>query len=90
MGSVDVYILGQKYTIKGDAPEEHIQKVAAYVDAKIKEVHSNAPNITPLKASILAALYIADELHKTKAENENIAMHIEKSANALAGLFEKV
>lgn len=90
MGSVDVYILGQKYTVKGDAPEEHIQKVAAYVDAKIKEVYSNAPNITPLKASILAALHIADELYKTKAENENIAMHIEKSADALAVLFEKV
>ena len=26
MSSIDVYILGQKYTVKGDAPEEHIQK----------------------------------------------------------------
>ncbi|PIP70818.1 MAG: cell division protein ZapA, partial [Nitrospirae bacterium CG22_combo_CG10-13_8_21_14_all_44_11] len=40
MSSVDVYILGQKYTVKGDAPEEHIQKIAAFVDAKIKEVYS--------------------------------------------------
>ncbi len=95
MGSVDVYILGQKYTVKGDAPEEYIQKVAAFVDTKIKEVHSNAPNITPLKASILAALNIADELHKLKAaqqSQEDIAKHIrhiEERANALSGLFEK-
>lgn len=89
MGSVDVYILGQKYTVKGEAPEEHIQKVAAYVDSKIKEVHSSGPNVTPLKASILASLNIADELFTLKAEQEDIAQHIEKSTSALTCLFEK-
>jgi len=89
MGSVDVYILGQKYTIKGDAPEEYIQEVAAFVDAKIKEVYSNAPNVTPLKASILAALNIADELYRLKTDQENIARHIEERTNVLSGLFEK-
>lgn len=89
MGSVDVYILGQKYTIKGDAPEEYIQKIAAFVDAKIKDVHSNAPNITPLKASILAALNIADELHRLRADQDNIARHIEEKTNVLSGLFEE-
>ncbi|MEK6580846.1 MAG: cell division protein ZapA, partial [Nitrospirota bacterium] len=38
---MDVYILGQKYTIKGEGSEEYIKKVAAFVDAKIKEVYSN-------------------------------------------------
>lgn len=89
MGSVDIYILGQKYTVKGDAPEEHINKVAAFVDSRIKEVYNNAPNTTPLKASILAALNIADELYKLKEEQDNIATHIEQQTNILMGLFEK-
>ncbi len=89
MGSVDIYILGQKYTVKGDAPEEHINKVAAFVDSRIKEVYNNAPNTTPLKASILAALNIADELYKLKEEQDNIATHIEQQTNILTGLFEK-
>lgn len=89
MTSIDVYILGQKYTVKGDAPEEYIQKVASFVDAKIREVYSNAPNVTPLKASILAALNIADELHRLKTDQEDIARHIEERADALSGLFEK-
>ncbi|MBI4691133.1 MAG: cell division protein ZapA [Nitrospirae bacterium] len=91
MGSIDVYILGQKYTVKGEATEDYIQNVASFVDAKIREVYSNAPNITPLKASILAALNIADELHRLRADQEdqeNIAKHIEDRANVLAGLFE--
>lgn len=89
MGSVDVYILGQKYTVRGDATEEYIQTVASFVDAKIKEVYSNAPNVTPLKASILAALNIADELHRLKEDQENIARHIEERINVLTGLFEE-
>ena len=88
MSSIDVYILGQKYTVKGDAPEEHIQKIAAFVDAKIKEVYNNAPNVIPLKASILAALNIADELHRLKTEQDNITRHIEERTKVLSGLFE--
>ena len=88
MSSTDVYILGQKYTVKGDAPEEHIQKIAAFVDAKIKEVYNNAPNVVPLKASILAALNIADELHRLKAEQDSITRHIEERTKVLSGLFE--
>ena len=95
MGSMDVYILGQKYTIKGEGSEEYIKKVAAFVDAKIKEVHSNSPHITPLKASILAAINIADELQKIRSDQnsqENISRHIsfiEERTEALSGLFEK-
>ncbi|MBI4685461.1 MAG: cell division protein ZapA [Nitrospirae bacterium] len=89
MGSVDVYILGQKYTVKGDAPEDYIQKVAALVDSKIKEVYINSPNITPLKASILAALNIADELCKLRTDQEVVANQIEERTNILSGLFEK-
>lgn len=89
MGSVDIYILGQKYTVKGDAPEEHINKVAAFVDSHIKEVYNNAPNTTPLKASILAALNIADELYKLKKEQDDIVTHIEQQANLLYELLEK-
>ncbi len=88
MGSIDVTILGQKYTIKGDASEEHIKKLATFVDARLKEVYSAAPGIAPLKAAILASLDIADELHKLKEEHEKIARNIEERADVLTGLFD--
>ncbi|MGD0885817.1 MAG: cell division protein ZapA [Thermodesulfovibrionales bacterium] len=88
MGTVETYILGQKYTIKGDAPEEHIQKLVAYVNSKIQEVYENTPNIAPLKASILAAINIADELQKLKDEQESIAKHIEEKTDTLSRLFD--
>jgi cell division protein ZapA len=88
MPSTEVYILGQKYTIKGEAPEEHIQSLARYIDERIKEVCSKYPNITPVKALILTLFNIADELHRLKAEQEDIARHIEEKTDLLAGLFE--
>jgi cell division protein ZapA len=88
MGSTEVYILGQKYTIKGDAPEEYIRELASYVDKKLKEVYTSSPNIAPVKATILAALDIADELFKQKNQQEEMTKHIEEKATALASLFE--
>ena len=88
MGSIEVDILGQKYTIKGDASEEYIKKLAVFVDLKLKEVHNSAPNIAPLKAAILAALNIADELHRLREDHEKAAQEIEEKANVLTGLFD--
>ena len=88
MGSVEVYILGQKYTIKGDGSETYIRHLAEYVSGKIKEVSDSSPTITPLKASILAAITIADELHKLRSEQEDVAKSIEEKTVALTRLFE--
>ena len=88
MGSVEVYILGQKYTIKGDAPEEYIQQLASYVQDKIKEVYNNSPSITPVKASILAAITIADELHRLRNEQDNLTKSIEEKTVELTRLFD--
>ncbi len=88
MGSIEVNILGQIYTIKGDAPEEYMKKLASYVDLKLKEVHNSSPNIAPLKAAILVSLNIADELHKLREEQERTASEIEEKTNVLSGLFD--
>jgi len=88
MGTVEIYILGQKYSVKGDAPEEHIKKLASYVNEKLQEVHSSSPHITPLKTSILAAITIADELFKARSEQERLTKYIEEKTDVLTALFE--
>ena len=88
MGSIEVDILGQKYSIKGDASEEYIKKLAAFVDLKLKEVHNSSPSMAPLKAAILVSLNSADELHRLKEEQEKAAKNIEEKAKVLSGLFD--
>lgn len=88
MERIEVTILGQKYTVKGNESEDYIKRLAAFVDEKLKEVYNSAPNITPLKAAILASLNIADELHKLKESQDSLTKNIEEKANALSGLFD--
>jgi len=88
MGSVEVIILGQKYTIKGDAPEEYIRNLASYVDIKLKEVNSSIPNAMPVKALILTSLNLADEIFRMKNEQEKLTKVIEDKAEVLTSLFD--
>jgi cell division protein ZapA (FtsZ GTPase activity inhibitor) len=46
------------------------------------------PNITPVKATILAALNIADELFKMKNDQEKMTKFIEDKTNTLTALFD--
>ena len=91
MESIEVHILGQKYVLKGEGSPEYIRELADFVDSKLKEVYALSPHITPLKASILASLNIADELHKITDEYNSISKNIkniEKKADSIIKLFD--
>lgn len=88
MHSVDVQILGQSYSIKTDQDAAYIKKLAHYVDAKLKEIYSVAPNINQAKASIMVALGIADELFKIRIEHESLDRMIEEKTKMLSSLLE--
>lgn len=78
MNKVDVYILGQKYTIKGEKSKEYVENLAAYIDEKLRKVYEQNPNQTPLRAAILGCFYIADELQELKEELENKKKELEE------------
>jgi cell division protein ZapA len=91
MESVEVVILGMRYRITGDEPPEYIQELAEFVDGKLREVREKSPQITPLKAAVLTALNIADELKKTRKEFESVSKEIrfiEDKAESIIKLFE--
>ena len=52
--STKVTICGEDYAIRSDSPPEHTRAVAAYVDAKIREVLDSATVVESHKAAILA------------------------------------
>jgi cell division protein ZapA len=65
---VQVQIFGHGYTIRGEANQEHIMGVAAYVDRKMREITEKLPVASLSKVAILASLNIADELFKERAQ----------------------
>ena len=67
---VNVQIFGHSYTIRGEADQEYILGVAAYVDRKMREITEKLPVASLSKVAILASLNIADELFKERAKSE--------------------
>lgn len=78
-----VTIRGTDYQIRGDAEPQHIQRLAAYVDDRMRmldesarpasagaagvAIESAAPRMPAARLAILASLMIADELFQERA-----------------------
>jgi cell division protein ZapA len=61
-----VTIRGVAYQLRGDANPEHIGRLAAFVDEKMRTLEETAKAQTPAKLAILASLTIADELFQER------------------------
>lgn len=87
--SVRVNILGQDYLIKGDANEEYIRAVADYLDQKMRALAESMAAKSHTKVAVLAALNIADELFKERAESERRISEIEEKLLSLSRNIDK-
>ena len=80
---IKLTIYGTEYPIKGDTDVDYIKKVAGYIDQKMYEVERNTSAKSSLKVAILAALNIADELFRERAENQKNIRTFEKRIERL-------
>ncbi len=91
--SIRVEIYDQSYNLRGSDPE-YIQKLADYVDAKMRAVAEHTSTVDSLRVAVLAALNIADELlserastASTTAQYSDRAMHLQ---HALESALDEV
>ena len=87
---VEVQIFGHSYTIRGEANQEYILDVAAYVDRKMREVTEKLPVASLSKVAILASLNIADELFKERALHETREHQLTARAARLNAVLDEV
>lgn len=64
MKAVEILIESQKFVLRGDESEEHLEEVAELVRRKIASAKKSAPNLNLQKATMLAALDLASEMIK--------------------------
>lgn len=86
-----VHICGENFQIKSDLSEGLIEKIAGYVDYKIKEVGTRAVQNDNLKIVVLAAMNIAGELFDAKQRLEEYERHsddVESRARSLSRSLE--
>jgi cell division protein ZapA len=63
---VDVVIMGQVFSVTSEDGEEHIRRVASYVDGKMREMAAGGKVVSSFTAAVLAALNIASECQKLR------------------------
>ena len=81
-----VKILGEEYRIAGDPGQ--VQEVAAYVDARMKEIAGRHPGLRERQVAILAAMQIAAELLKLMADRKDFTDRAKDSLERLIDLVE--
>jgi cell division protein ZapA len=81
MERANVKIYGQDYTISGDKEHEYIERVAAYVDDKMKQVSSVLPSGSVSELAALAAVNITDELFSKESLVEEVKIRNEQLEN---------
>ncbi len=63
-----VKILGEEYILRGSTSVEEMTRIALYVDNLMKSLVERNPHMSKQKIAVLAAINLADELLKIKAE----------------------
>ncbi len=61
---VEVVIMGQTFSVTSEDGEEHVRRVAAYVDRTMRDIAGGGRVVSSFTAAVLAALNIASEWHK--------------------------
>lgn len=82
--ALDVEILGQKFTISSEAEEGYMLKVAGYVDGKMQELMQATKPVAKSNVAMLAALNIADELHRLKDSHEAVLNRLDQLSKKIS------
>ena len=84
-----VQIFGQTYTIRGELDDAYVQKLAAYVDEKMRMITEVTTTVDTQKIAILAALAIADELHSLRHDRGDREELLKEQAERCLNLVER-
>ena len=85
---VRVQIFGSAYTIRGQADQKYVERVAAYVDQKMREINEKLPMASVAKVAVLASLNLADELFHERDERRTLAAAITQRADRMSSALE--
>jgi cell division protein ZapA len=89
--SIRVEIYNQTYSIRSfDGDSEYIMQLAEYVNGKMNEISSKSLTVDSLKVAILAALQIADDLHRLKSLHEKADGELASRSAECAEMLDRV
>ncbi|HYN84981.1 MAG TPA: cell division protein ZapA [Pyrinomonadaceae bacterium] len=88
--TIRVEIYNQTYNIRSDGDSEYVTGLAEFVDQRMREISSGTLTVDSLKVAILAALHIADELHRLKRLHEQADSQLASRSAECAEMLDRV
>lgn len=88
--TIRVEIYNQTYNIRSDGDTEYIIQLAEFVDSRMREISSGTLTVDSLKVAILAALHIADELHRLKHVHEQADAQLAARSAECAEMLDRL
>lgn len=64
--TIDVEIYGQRYSIRGEADDAYIRRLATYVDQHMRQLAEGMKTATPSKLAVLTAINLAHQLFESE------------------------
>src|SRR6187200_2852267 len=88
--TIRVEIYNQTYNIRSDGDTEYIIQLAEFVDSRVRVISSGTLAVDSLKVAILAALHIADELHRLKQTHEQADAQLATRSAECAEMLDRL
>jgi cell division protein ZapA len=89
-GATEVEIFGATYVIRAGHAPEHVTRLAAEVDRRMRELAGHAQSADPSRLAILTALNLADEMSRNRSVWDGERGEIEARVQSLAGKLERL
>ncbi len=86
--SVEIEVMGQKYSLKSDYDNEYVKRIETYINNKIEEVKSTGGTLTTHKLLILTILVLADESLKNEDKLNDLFESVSNKSNKLIEMID--
>jgi cell division protein ZapA len=90
MEPVKVRIRNAEYLVQGEDNEQQVQRIADYVNDKLKEIEEGTEGLSEKRAAILAALDIAGDYFQILREREDLLSKLRQRTQSLIRSIDSV
>jgi len=87
--ALPVQIAGQRYVLRSDGDDEQVKQLAAFVDARIKDIQKQTRTADSQVLAVLAALQITEELFVERKARAELKKKVRDKSEALLRFIEK-
>ena len=88
--TLKIELLGSSFTIQTDESREYMDAILAHIRRRVEEIQRNTRVTDPLKTSILASVYIVDELFQERLSRSSRDAERDEMGQAADRLIERL